>query len=198
MPRGFTEQERVAVNERLVAAARRSLVERGLRATSVATLAREAGISKGAFYLFYDSKEALVGAVLGAEETALRAALDELMAAAKEQPATELVRFLFQIVERHPVMRLLSDPDEAALLFRSMSPEQLAAHMADDDTFFAGRCRRWQAAGKLSGDVDPDVFARIPRLALAIVQRRAFIGEAHYDALIELLTTSLGRTLSPP
>lgn len=198
MPRGFTESEREAVSKRLIDAARRSLVERGLRATSVATLAREAGISKGAFYLFYDSKEALVGTVLGAEEAALRTALDELMAATEEQPANALVRFFFEIVERHPVMRLLSDPDEAAVLFRSMPPEELAAHMADDDAFFADRCRRWQAAGKLNGDIDPEVFARIPRLALAIVQQRAFIGEAQYDALIDLVATSLGRSLSPP
>lgn len=196
MPRAFTEAEREAVAARLCEAARRSLVERGFRATSVATLAREAGISKGAFYLFYDSKEALVATVLAEEEQAVRAALDALMAR-PETTVVELVRFLFDILARHPVLRLLSDADDAAVLFRAVPPDELAARLRDDDDFFAKRCRRWQRAGKLARAVSPSAFARIPRVALAIAQQRALVGEDHYEAVLELVIRGLAHELSP-
>lgn len=197
MPRAFSETERAAVEARLRAAARRSLAERGLKATSVSALAREAGISKGAFYLFYPTKEALVHDVMSAEEQSVRAALDDIMASAPpEQAAARLLRFLFDVVERHPLFRLLADHDESALLFRSLSPDELAAHLADDDRFFESRCRKYKREGKL-GNVDPKVFARLPRLALAIAQQRAFIGDDRYAALVSLVITALSHELAP-
>jgi len=52
MPRAFTDPERDAIRARLMDAGRELFARRGIRATTVEQLARAAGISKGAFYLF--------------------------------------------------------------------------------------------------------------------------------------------------
>ena len=58
MPRAFTEHERSAIRARIVASMRDALAAGGARRTPISALTRAAGISKGAFYQFFDSKEA--------------------------------------------------------------------------------------------------------------------------------------------
>jgi AcrR family transcriptional regulator len=59
MPKAFTENERNLINRRLMDEGMRMFSTFGLKKTSVEELANAAGISKAAFYLFFDSKEAL-------------------------------------------------------------------------------------------------------------------------------------------
>jgi AcrR family transcriptional regulator len=49
--------------EQLLDAAQRVLLERGLRATTVADVAEAAGVAKGTMYLYYESKDDLLAAL---------------------------------------------------------------------------------------------------------------------------------------
>ena len=64
MPRAFTADETERICRRLKEAGQESFARRGIRSTTVDDLARSAGISKGAFYRFFDSKEALLVSLL--------------------------------------------------------------------------------------------------------------------------------------
>jgi len=55
----FTQAQRDSIQQHLLEAARKRLTGTGMKACTVDELAREAGISKGAFYHFYKSKEHL-------------------------------------------------------------------------------------------------------------------------------------------
>ena len=59
MPKGFTQHEKKLINELLLEQGYTQFSSYGLKKTNVEELARAAGISKGAFYNFYDSKETL-------------------------------------------------------------------------------------------------------------------------------------------
>lgn len=63
MPR-ITAERREDRYRSLVDAARRSFVDNGLHATSMADIAREAGVSDGLLYRYFESKRALLEAVL--------------------------------------------------------------------------------------------------------------------------------------
>jgi AcrR family transcriptional regulator len=68
-PKGAAPDRRRAVKgpverrEELLAAARRAFAERGIPGTTVSDVTEAAGVAKGTFYLYFDSKEALLGAV---------------------------------------------------------------------------------------------------------------------------------------
>jgi AcrR family transcriptional regulator len=64
MAKAFTADEKTAILERLKNEAVRCLTETGIRKTTVEELCAAAGISKGAFYLFFPSKEVLFFAVI--------------------------------------------------------------------------------------------------------------------------------------
>ena len=59
MPKGFTEHEKELIRKRLLKEGYKQFSAYGLKKTNIEELAEAAKISKGAFYLFYESKEAL-------------------------------------------------------------------------------------------------------------------------------------------
>lgn len=64
MARSFTEREKEKIRKLLQEACKQSWTQYGYKKTGVSELCRQAGISKGAFYLFFESKEALFCEVL--------------------------------------------------------------------------------------------------------------------------------------
>jgi AcrR family transcriptional regulator len=151
----------------------------------VADLARGAGISKGAFYRFFDSKEALYIAILQIAEAQVREGL--LLAAQSTDGVRAVVRALFDILRDHPILGALADPDEYTWLMRVLPPEVLAANRIDDDRFFADLLTYLQRLGRVRDSMDPVVFAGLAPAALALALHRDLIGEARYDAVLDLL-----------
>jgi len=199
MPRPFSDQERHLLRERLRRTARSRIEEVGIRATSVDDLSRRVGISKGAFYLLYESKEDLVVAVFSDVEEEVRASLDELVARGEGSPKermTEFVRFVFESIDRHPLLTLLADSVEAPVLWRSVTPEEMAERMADDDRYFAGLAGVLHSEGVLDPTVSGEVVAGIPLLALAVARGRDLIGEERYNQLVGLVAEGLGSRLA--
>jgi len=196
MPRPFAEEERELLRHKLLDAARRRIEEVGVRAMSVADLARQVGISKGAFYLLYESKDALVMGVLGDAEAEVRSALRETAADRSGTPAatmSEVVRAMFEAVGSHPVLGLLADPEEGPHIFRMVPPEDMAARAADDDRWFAELAGQLKADGVMSDAVGDDALAAIARLALT-VKRDPDLAE--HSALVGLLCEALGAHLA--
>lgn len=68
MPRSFTDQEKENIMQSLQEACKQNWTKYGYKKTSVDELCKQAGISKGAFYLFFESKESLFCEVLCAEQ----------------------------------------------------------------------------------------------------------------------------------
>lgn len=96
----------------LLDAAERLFAERGLDATTVADVAAAAGVSKGSFYVYFSSKDALLEALNERLGSALFAVLDDVLATLVDGGATstlddgppfgieEVVRLLEAGVER--------------------------------------------------------------------------------------------------
>jgi AcrR family transcriptional regulator len=59
MPKGFSEQERDIINEKLITACEEYWNLYGYQKTNIRDVCSKCGISSGAFYLFYESKELL-------------------------------------------------------------------------------------------------------------------------------------------
>lgn len=64
MPKSFTEIEKDNIRNKLMDACKKSWTQFGYKKTSVDDMCKQVSISKGAFYIFFDSKEALFCDVL--------------------------------------------------------------------------------------------------------------------------------------
>jgi AcrR family transcriptional regulator len=59
MPKGFTERGKALIHASFLEQGRELFATYGLRKTAIEDLTKAVGISKGAFYLFFESKEQL-------------------------------------------------------------------------------------------------------------------------------------------
>ncbi len=124
MPKSFTEKERAAIYEALQDACKRSWTERGYKKTSVDELCRSVGISKGAFYLFYDTKEALFCDVIAAEQNRICEVAERIMQ--EDIHVTGVVKALKRIYRMYDENKFLyqSDTQDYTSLLDKLSEEQ--------------------------------------------------------------------------
>lgn len=125
MPKSFPDHERAAIDRALRQAADASLRRSGVRGTTVDQLVAAAGISKGAFYTFYRSREALLWEVVKEEERRL---IDAIVAIASGPgPIEDRLRAAFQehLLAVDGLASLLTE-ENLALLTRKLPPEVLA------------------------------------------------------------------------
>lgn len=189
MPRAFSPQEFERIRMRLIEVGRELLSVTGFRKTTVRDIVRRVGVSKGGFYLFFESKEALWIEIIQGAERDLRAQLTALA----ERPDLEgnaclraLLRAIFGAVTTHPMLRALADPDDLAWLMRTVPEEALVEARRDDDAFFSALYATLEARGVVRSDATLAAnFATLPAAALALIQGRSIIGEDRLDAFLE-------------
>ena len=193
MPRAFTDQEREIIAERLRAAGRELFARRGIRATTVEQLARAAGISKGAFYLFYPSKEALFFTLVEEIEAALQGRLEEQAAAAPRDALRMLLLASLTARDENPLLALATS-EEAVGVLRTMSADEQEAFLSRDVELTA-RIAGQLAASGVRLTVSPTVLAGVLRALVFVGMHRDDIGADVAPAVREFLIASLARAL---
>jgi AcrR family transcriptional regulator len=192
MPKGFTEHEKELIRQRLIKEGYRQFSAYGLKKTNVEELAAAAKISKGAFYLFYESKEALFMDVAEWAEQRYR---QEILAAIDLPGSSPRARLLavfkqaFALLKTIPILRFFTGSDYD-LLFRRIPPEKLQEHLASDRIFFAELVARCRNAG-IPIRVQPDEISQLMYpLVLAMMHEDDF-GQNNLsgsiDSLLELV-----------
>lgn len=151
MPKGFTEREKELIRARLLENGQKAFSTYGLRKTNVEDLTRATGISKGAFYLFYDSKEALFMDVVEAVERQFRQQVLAELDRPGPSPRARLKRVFqtaFQAWKSMPILRQVTQV-EYALLLEKMPPDKMHEHLQSDREFIDTLIRRCREAGIL-------------------------------------------------
>lgn len=78
-PKGFNQQEKENIRKKLLMNCKDSWKKYGYKGTSIDTLCNTSGISKGAFYIFYPSKEALFYELLKQLQQSLYDVIEETL-----------------------------------------------------------------------------------------------------------------------
>jgi len=149
MPKAFTEYEKELIGTRLLEQGYELFSTYGLRKTSISELADAAGISKGAFYIFYESKEALFLDVVELAEQRFRQevlAVVELPGPSPRARLTTVLKKAFTTFQSIPILQFLTSSDYD-LLYRRVSAEQLQEHLTNDQAFIEELVTRCRQAG---------------------------------------------------
>jgi len=192
MPKGFSEHEKELIRARLIQEGYQQFSAHGMKKTSIEELAAAARISKGAFYLFYESKEALFMDVV---EEAERRSRQEIFAAIDRPGPTPRARLLgvlqagFAMLNTIPMLQFFTGSDYDLLLSR-VPPEKVREHLASDRLFLDELVSRCQQAG-LPIRVRPEQIASLlyplvlSSMHAAELSRNNFGGSL--DGLLELV-----------
>lgn len=149
MPRAFTEHEKELIGKQLLEQGYKLFSAYGLKKTNIEELAKAAGISKGAFYLFYESKEALFMDVVEMAEKRFRVEILAAIDLPGPSPHARLVAILkkaLSLLKTIPILQVFTHSDYD-LLFRRMPAEKLQEHLASDQIFIEELVRRCRQTG---------------------------------------------------
>jgi AcrR family transcriptional regulator len=196
MPKAFSPEEKERIRSLLLEKGGELFARFGLRKTNIEDLTHAAGISKGAFYDFFPSKEALFIALLSGVEQAQREKIAQFKLDPDLAPAENLkavLRFAFRYWENSGLNRILSKENYAYLL-RKLPPGALAENLHSDESFIAGIIDQWKRSGlPLSRDVETTMGLMYALFFLSLHRDdlRAEMHERTMETLLDLIAEYL-------
>lgn len=183
MARSFTETEKENIRRNLLNECEKSWAVFGYKKTSIDELCAKVGISKGAFYLFFDSKELLFCNVLDGIQERLKAVIEETLS--KPLVKEDICKMLKQIYLEYDKTNILTQrttPDFAN--FMNRTPEEwkekskLLSHNFAINTILCTNLTLKMSKEKAFG-----IFNAL----LSIVTSKNTLGYDHYEVFCTLL-----------
>jgi AcrR family transcriptional regulator len=144
--------------ERLVTAAREVFEEHGFLETRVAHIARHARVAYGSFYTYFPSKEAVFLEV--ADRLFEDMTQHPLVPDAGPEPADRIRRANRAYYESYLRNAKMMAIIEQVATFNEEFQEMRRKHRALSVQWSARQIARWQRAGLVAGDLDPEMTAR--------------------------------------
>jgi len=198
MSRAFTEIEKKRIRVSLIQAMSQEVARKGFRKTSIDNIVRAAGISKGAFYLFYDSKEMLMLDAIRVAQNEAREDLLSKLSRPNQPPVDVMKQFLeslFDVFSQNPLMREISKPEALAELLRGLPEEAIDAEYESDEAFFGSIFKTLKVLGAVRA-ADRKVITGLPRLVLALVLNQDMIGQESFSKLKAVLISAVAKELT--
>lgn len=196
MPKGFTEREKTLIHAKLMAAGAELFSTHGLRKTNVEELTQAAGISKGAFYLFFDSKEELFFDLLEQFETEYRANMLRDIARGDLPP-----RERFRAMLRHALVRWRDTPllarfgqAEYEQLARKLPEQRVQAQLQSDIEFSAQFIAACHAAG-MAIDAEPKLVTGLMRAIVFLALHEEDIGADVHAEVVNIMIDQVANYL---
>lgn len=196
MSRAFTPDEKERIRRALIDRGREIFSTRGIRGTTIRQLCRATGISSGAYYSFFPSKEHLLFDILEEEEEAIRRDFTACLESGVITPES-FARWLKEAVSSakdNPLIRCLLDEEEYQVLARRIPAGRLEAHLSGDIAFARPLIERLQEQG-LMARYPPAVITGLLRAVLLLTMHSRDVGEDVHDEVMDLLITFVSRGL---
>lgn len=190
----FTSDEKDRIVRVLVETAERLFATQGLKKTSLDELVQPAGIAKGSFYAFFDSKESLYLDVMLRRAPQVGARLAEALAGpVDEENLVGLMRAITDVLVDDPFYRrLLTHADELAAVTRRVGSEQLERVTPQIVRPVLDYLAAGQRAGVLVDDITPAALLGVMRSVGLLVMNRDRFG-AEYDEVLDATIRTLAR-----
>ena len=193
MATAFTPRERERIDEALRDAALRRAATVGMRRTTVDELAREAGISKGAFYGFYQGKEHLFLSMLDHLHSEMSERAEQILRQRADLPIRErTMQAIYEVcrmMQRHNLAGFYRD--EAPLLLRRLPEELLKEHYISQQEMLKQLLLKAEVKLAASLETTCDVL-RMLMMSLAF---KGDVGEGFDEALRLLIEGACDRIL---
>lgn len=134
MPKIFDENDKNIIKENLMKLGLEALEHSGYKAASIEAIARQAGIAKGTFYNFFQSKESFFFEIMLLMRDKNRQEFFELISDKDNLNKESFENFLFRRYAVNKNIYNYFTADELNIIFRKM-PEQLSITNIDSTNF---------------------------------------------------------------
>jgi AcrR family transcriptional regulator len=195
----ITEKQRDARREQILAAAWKCFHSRGIHAASMEQIIREAGLSAGAVYLYFKSKEELILSAIGAQMTAVRDEVLPLLEKAQPETPAEFIQEVTESIARF-TNRMGFDLNAVILMCwseaqtNSKVKDLVRSYQKGYRKSLSKLVERWQKKSLIEAKADPDDIAKaLLSFLLGFIAQSALIG----DVKPRSLTRGINALMAP-
>ncbi|KRQ87840.1 HTH-type transcriptional regulator MtrR [Caloramator mitchellensis] len=188
----FTDYEKEIIREKLILSAKECLKKYGVKKTTVDELSKMAGISKGAFYIFFESKEALFFEVLeDFQKNIFKDAFKDLDSYSKDYKYlfTETIFNLIISVKNSFIINIIKN-NEIELIYRKLPEKVLLKH----DDFDEALANHMIEKFNLENKIDKNVLVAVLRAIFMTLLHEREIGN-NFDEAIKILIEGLANSI---
>ena len=196
MPK-LSEQTQQARRERILDAAERCFVQRGFHRTSMQDICREAGISPGALYIYFASKEDLIAGICERETLQFAEHLELMSEAPDFMTALRTLADTYCVGQ--PRSKLQLHIEIGAEMIRN---EKVSARVLEVDRFVQERftllIERLRREGRIAPSVDSAVAARVLlMMGDGLFWNRALYPDFDPQTLVPAMMTMIETLINP-
>jgi AcrR family transcriptional regulator len=178
-----SEEHLSARRQHIVQAALRCFARDGFHATSMRDVIRESGLSAGALYSYFPSKEELIAAAVEPILGSVTAALDEVLAAPEPVDPASVVGLLLERIWPVVVGGEVDYSRVAVTAWGEALRDRAVAGVAEEAyrtirSRLTGAVRRWRDAGNLPTDTDVEALGQVLFAAVTgFILQHALLGD---------------------
>lgn len=193
MPKAFSEQERETIRAQMREKGKKLFEKHGLKKTSVDELTEAVGISKGAFYLFFESKEELFMEILEQIEKEIQTSILEFAIKPKanaRKNVSDMLKSFLLTWDAYPLLKHFSKTDFDYLV-RKIPAERAMLHANHDEDFTNDFIKKIKREG-ITVKASPRVISNMIKSLFFMGLHREDMGTAAYmetmDVMIDLVS----------
>ncbi|MDD4371144.1 MAG: TetR/AcrR family transcriptional regulator [Anaerostipes sp.] len=190
MARGFSEREKETVKKSLQEACKQRWTQYGYKKTSVDELCKQVGISKGAFYLFFESKEALFCEVLCSVQEQICHSASEIINKRKNKYGiAEALKLIYREYDKNNFL-YDSNSTDFTILTNKLSEEQ--SKKMEESNYRSKQL--FLSQSDLKFKVDPDMAMSVIYSLIMNIKNKDILLRNHmetFDFMVESLIDSL-------
>jgi AcrR family transcriptional regulator len=197
MPKAFTELEKETIRAQLRAKSTKLFEKHGVRKTSVDEITEAVGISKGAFYLFYESKEELLLEILEGIEKDIQTSILNIVVHPKHNAAQNISAMLKSMLmswEAHPLLKSFGQSD-FEYLSRKLPAKRLQKHAQSDKEFVNEFIKKMGQEG-ITTKVPPADITNLIKSLFLLGLHREDLGEENYQGTMNILVELVARHIT--
>ncbi len=192
MPKAFSTREKEAIRAQMREKGRKLFEKHGLKKTSVDELTEAVGISKGAFYLFFESKEELFLEILEQIEKEIQTSILEYTIKPKadaRKNVSDMLKSFLLTWGAYPLLKNFSKSDFDYLV-RKVPAERVAQHASNDEDFTNEFIKKIKREG-ITVKASPRIISNLIKSLFFMGLHREDLGENAYketmDVMIDLV-----------
>ncbi|MBY0121766.1 TetR/AcrR family transcriptional regulator [Bacillus sp. S/N-304-OC-R1] len=191
MAKGFSEEEKKAINEKLLDTAEECWSIYGYKKSTVDELVKRVGISKGGFYLFYPSKELLFFKVLERIDRRVKTKVFDTLQASTDPPKQKFIsaiHAIFSEIEKNPWILDLQNGVYEQIL-KKLPENEIKSHLIKDQDDISILLEHFNIK------CDSGFVSSALKTIFFTLLHKNEIGHNHFDGVIRFLIESLANTL---
>lgn len=188
MPRHFSSEERIDIENRLIAAAKELFLQYGINKTTISDITEKARVGKGTFYLFFKSKGDIYLKLYMNEWTAVHDIIDKKYLGKKGKLDELILDYICENRKQllsHPILSIVYDRHTLSLISDSSVKNRIETFSELGDSRLKKIINSWLECNNINCSLSTEVISGMMRSLSYLNYHKDEIGEEYFEEVIK-------------